>query len=79
MGQQPIIKSKEIMMYTLASSLPPKVFWLQQMPVLAVSFAIAESFYKFGSFALECLAFLATWFVLDAVASLVRKLLKQTR
>lgn len=32
---------------------------------LAIAFAIATFFYKFGSFALECLAFLATWAVLD--------------
>jgi hypothetical protein len=31
---------------------------------LAVSFLTAELFFKFGSFALECLAFLALWRVL---------------
>ena len=35
--------------------------------MLVVSFVIASVFYKFGSFALEAVAFLATWFVLDAV------------
>ena len=30
-----------------------------------VAFVIAELFYKFHSFTLECAAFLATWFVLD--------------
>jgi hypothetical protein len=35
------------------------------MPVLLVSFVIAETFYKFHSFTLECSAFLATWYVLD--------------
>jgi hypothetical protein len=29
---------------------------------------VAEMFYKFYSFALECAAFPATWYVLDAVA-----------
>ena len=28
---------------------------------------MAELFYKFHSFSLECAAFLATWFVLDAL------------
>ncbi|MDN5851431.1 MAG: hypothetical protein L0K86_01045 [Actinomycetia bacterium] len=42
----------------------------RQLPVLLVSFAIATVFYHFGNFAFECLAFLATWFVLDAVAGL---------
>ena len=31
------------------------------------AFEIAEFFYKFHSFSLECLAFLATWFVLSWV------------
>ena len=35
---------------------------------LVVAFAIATVFYKFGSFALECLAFLATWAVIDLPA-----------
>ncbi|MDQ4087861.1 MAG: hypothetical protein M3177_07630 [Pseudomonadota bacterium] len=32
---------------------------------LIIAFGTATFFYKFGSFALECLAFLATWFVID--------------
>ena len=66
-------------MYTLVRTLAPKAFWLQQMPVLAVSFAIAESFYKFGSFALECTAFLATWFLLDAFVTLLTRLSSKSR
>ena len=31
---------------------------------------LAELFYKFGSFSLECLAFLATWYVFSMVLSL---------
>ena len=37
----------------------------------AVAFLIAEFLYKFKSFALECLAFLATWYVLSFIQSLV--------
>ena len=33
----------------------------------APAFLIAESLYKFHSFALECLAFLVTWLVFDLV------------
>jgi hypothetical protein len=40
---------------------------VRQLPVFMVSFVVASVFYKFGSFALEAVAFLATWFVLDAV------------
>lgn len=54
-------------MYTLIRLMPLKRLLLEQAPALAVSFAIAEAFYKFHSFTLECLAFLATWYVADAV------------
>lgn len=54
-------------MYTLIRSIPRRQLLLEQIPVLATSFVIAELFYKFGSFALECIAFLATWLVLDAL------------
>ena len=36
----------------------------RQLPAFAASFLIASLFYQFGSFALECLAFLVTWFVI---------------
>ena len=65
-------------MYTLARTLGLKQFLLQQMPMLTISFVIAEIFYKFGSFALECLAFLATWVVLDILANLLTSVLGNT-
>ncbi|CAL9388655.1 hypothetical protein RKD49_006665 [Streptomyces glaucescens] len=48
----------------------------RQAPVFAVSFVIAALFYKFGNFALEAVAFLATWFVLDALVEGVRSALR---
>jgi hypothetical protein len=54
-------------MYTLIRSLPVRRLLLEQAPALGVSFAIAETFYKFHSFTVECLAFLATWYVADAM------------
>lgn len=42
--------------------------FLARMPGLVLAFAVAELFYKFHSFALECTAFLATWLVIDVVA-----------
>jgi biotin transporter BioY len=48
-----------------------------QAPVFLVAFLIAEYFYKFRSFALECLAFLVTWFVLDALVSLIVEFMKR--
>jgi hypothetical protein len=38
-------------------------------PALIVSIAIANTFYKFGSFLLELLAFLPTWFVVSLIIS----------
>ena len=38
-----------------------------ELGTLAVALVVAELFYKFHSFSLECLAFLATWYVLGAV------------
>jgi hypothetical protein len=35
------------------------------LPPLVVAFGVAELFYKFHSFTLECGAFLVTWRVLD--------------
>jgi len=42
----------------------------EALPFL-ISFGIAEFFFKFKSFALECLAFLAVWFVLSFLQSLI--------
>lgn len=36
-------------------------------PSAAAAVVIAELFYKFHSFTLECVAFLATWYVLDQI------------
>ena len=63
-------------MYTLVKAIPLRNLVLEQAPALGVSLVIAEMFYKFHSFTLETLAFLATWFVADAAISLVRRLFK---
>lgn len=65
-------------MYTLIRSIPRRQLLLEQIPVLATSFVIAELFYKFGSFALECVAFLATWLVLDALVHHAREAFGQS-
>ena len=53
-------------MYTLLHSISLRVLLAEQLPALAISVIIAELFYKFHSFTLECIAFLSTWYVLDA-------------
>ena len=40
---------------------------LRFLPSGALALVVAELFFKFHSFTLECLAFLATWFVFDLV------------
>jgi len=50
---------------------------LRQAPVFTVSFVVASLFYKLGSFALEAAAFLATWFVLDALVEGVARLVRR--
>lgn len=59
-------------MFTLFRSVPLTTLLATQAPALMISFLIAELFYKFKSFTLECLAFLVTWFVIDALVSGLR-------
>lgn len=62
-------------MYTLARATGLRGLLREQLPILAICFVVAELFYKFHSFTLECLAFLVTWTVLDALASRAGRLL----
>lgn len=58
-------------MYALLRTLPAPQLLKQQLPVFLTAFIIAELFYKFHSFTLECLAFLGTWLALDALLTLI--------
>lgn len=58
-------------MYTLTRLLTTRQLLVRQLPAFAAAFLIAELFYKFHSFSLECLAFLATWYVFDAALTFV--------
>ncbi len=58
-------------MYALLHTTPFRLLLLAQAPTLLFSLLIAELFYKFHSFTLECVAFLATWYCLDAIATRV--------
>jgi hypothetical protein len=58
-------------MFTLVRTLGfPETLKREFVP-FAVAFLIAEFFFKFHSFALECGAFLLTWWVLSFVQSMV--------
>lgn len=63
-------------MYSLIKSLSASELFTQQLPTFAISFGIAEMFYKFHSFVLETGAFLATWFVLDFLLQGIIKLVR---
>ncbi len=62
-------------MYSLMRSMSLRSLLVEQLPVLLLSMIIAEVFYKFHSFTLETIAFLATWFVLDFIVQSVRRAL----
>lgn len=57
-------------MYHLIHNFTVSQLFKRQLPVFALAFIIAELFYKFHSFTLECAAFLATWYVLDGIVHL---------
>ena len=54
-------------MYELLRSLGWARLVKEQGPSLLVAWVIAEFFYKFHSFTLECAAFLLTWFAIDLI------------
>ena len=58
-------------MYQFLSGLSQRDLLLRQVPSFSLAFLLASLFYRFGSFALESAAFLATWFVLDAAWGLI--------
>ena len=64
-------------MFELLRSSTLRHLLARQAPALVISLIVADLFYKFGSFTLECLGFLATWFVLDAVFAQVGRALSQ--
>ena len=59
-------------MYALLRNSSLTVLLATQGPPLLISFVIASMFFKWKSFALECLGFLVLWFVLDAAYTAVR-------
>ena len=61
-------------MYTFVRTLPTRQLLVGQLPIILISLIIAEFFYKFHSFTLETIAFLATWFVLDGLFTAVLNL-----
>ena len=63
-------------MFTLLQSLSARRIFMEQLPAIGAAWIVAELFYKFHSFTLECAAFLATWFVFDAAISTIKYLVQ---
>lgn len=61
-------------MFRQIRSMTLKQCFVEQLPALAGAALIAEVFYKFHSFLLECGAFLLTWLVLDMLVQGVARL-----
>lgn len=61
-------------MYTLIADARLRKGVISEGPPLLLSMLVAEAFYKFHSFGLECVALLVTWFVMSYLFSLVRGL-----
>lgn len=66
-------------MVALARRLESRAEAAREAAALVASFAIAEFFYKFHSFTLECLAFLGTWAALSGLAELGGRLAARAR
>ncbi len=57
-------------MYELIRSSSRRELFTRHVPGLIIAFVMAELFYKWGSFALERLGFLATWLLVDLIFAL---------
>lgn len=66
-------------MYTLMRSVTLRQLLMEQAPALFSAFVIAELFYKFHSFTLECMAFLATWYITDFIIHFVGTRIRATK
>lgn len=64
----------ELLRHTLRNQLLP-----QQLLSGGTAFLIANEFYKFHSFGLECLAFLVTWGVIDFIVDQVLRFFRGKR
>jgi hypothetical protein len=71
MADRQAFSVEEALMYSYVKHVGIPAFLVREAPAFAVAFVIAELFYKFRSFSLECLAFLATWYVLSWLQSAV--------
>lgn len=64
-------------MYTFLQKDVIKITSIFEVPCFILSILLAESFYKFGSFTLVCLAFLFTWYLTSFFVSQISILYKK--
>lgn len=57
-------------MFSLFENMGLQAVMRREFVPFIVAFSIAEFLYKFKSFALECIAFLITWYLLSLLQSL---------
>lgn len=58
-------------MFTLIRNVQSRDGLLVEAPSCITSILIAETFYKFHSFTLECICFLLTWLAISSLVSLI--------
>ena len=56
-------------MYTYFRSQAFRTFMVSEAPYFFIAFLIANFLYKFHSFGLELVGFMATWYVISAVGN----------
>jgi hypothetical protein len=66
-------------MYTLLRDIKLRAAFIAEGTALALSMLIAELFYKFHSFILECTAFLGTWYVVSFLVFQLRARMPKRR
>ena len=54
-------------MFTLITNMRSRESVLAEAPAFLLSLVVAETFYKFHSFTLECVCFLATWLAVSSI------------
>lgn len=64
-------KLQEIVMYSLVKMVGLQIALRQEAIPFLIAFLIAEFFYKFHSFTLECIGFLVTWYCLSFIQSAI--------
>jgi len=64
-------------MYRLVQEVGVREAVVREAPPMVIALVTAELFYKFRSFTLECVAFLATWAALSVLFGFVTKRLRR--